>query len=290
MNDITGASCELSPFLSLPDHLILFCANFLSINDVFGLRLVDKRVFKISIERLEMFSKGFRNYGIPSQSVFDRLTDWEGNMKIMLPEDIKYFYASWNRREQLHQKCMTVHNRGCTNCYRIREIRMISDIELHSDLSSDEFICIAISDIVNVHKDIITTLITFLDINGYVGGIPNSIIEYEHSAWDSEGIEIFTAEDLKRLLDERPYGAEKYVGHGYRADGLGMIAGSFFEMLEMMPENRFFHFSEPSTLPVMWERCSGRKCFVARVGGGLVLSEEERAQLQLLADSDAFDD
>lgn len=242
---------------------------YMSLIDVVEHRFLCKLFYRVSLTTLQKWSKYWHLGGLPDREVYQELTRWEKERGIKVPDDIKCFYASWRGTEPLFQRLLTVFSPTTATRGRIRELFLYND-EFLSTYTFDGYVCLASTLMPSVHKDFDISLLTYLDLNGTYTGVKNSIFDVEYV---DRYIDPNFREEILSSLDREKIGQVMYQGHGYSSYGMGMTARNFFELLDMMPENRFYYHEEAAVQPVYWMRGSGHKSFQDAPEKRLVFSE-----------------
>ena len=237
-----------------------------------------------------------------TRSNWDALTAFEEKVNAHFSIETKRFFARWNQSTPLFQRCLTYRGGNIVSMYPIRELVVPGTNPDIDKFSNQDFICIAENSIDSVHKDWEVTLLTFIDVHGFVPtknldgstgpGIPGSIVEIEYvDHGDGEELDAEVESDegfnVKRQLELLPRGSSQYNGHGYSSDGLGTVAPDLLSLLTMMKQDRFYYEDEPTSIPVMWARSSGNKSFLGRNGdnNGIILDDEEVQSIRMQVDS-----
>eukprot|EP01040_Poterioochromonas_malhamensis_P004804 gene4804-5156_t len=213
--------------------------------------------------------------GLPNREYYNQLVTWEKERGLMVPGNIRCFYASWREQQPIFQRQLTVHPAMHPIPGRIRHLYDYSSKYL-SQFSTSNYLCLACTMIRSVHKDWEVYLVTFLDLLGEKTGSKGSIFDIEYvSHWDSSD----PITEIQSRIEVELVGEFTYEGHAYYSYGLGMTARNFFELLDMMKENRFYHYNEPSTRLVYWRRGSGGKSFLEQPNQLLSFPDETLNEL-----------
>lgn len=246
--------------------------SYMDLIDVVDHRLLCQLFYRVSLPTLRKWSKYWRVGGLPDRAVYQELVQWEEEQGINVPDEIKCFYASWREKVPIYQSQYTVFGSISAGKGRIRQLFLYHQ-EYLSRFTYDDYLCLACTSVHSVHKDWDVYLITYLDLNGKYTGQKNSIFDIEYVDHSNIEEDDFRAE-LFSYIDPEKIGQGTYQGHGYTSFEIGMTARNFFELLDMMPENRFYFSDAATNQPVYWIRATGRKSFLTPLEDRINLSEE----------------
>ena len=232
---------SLATFLFANDF---FYYNLLPFCDAFELSLL-LTLNKKCARRATVFLQSWlaHGWGLPDREVYEELSEWEISKGIKIPADLKCFYASWREQTVLDQR-MIIPRRFSASA--LRELRLSHRSESLSELTTPDFLCLAMSEMCSAHKDWDVSLITFVDLRGQLTGIPGTIFDYEYvdHGYFASGIHDMKEDVYCQIEMNR--NDELYQGHGYMMRKIRMTAHNIFELISMMKNNQFYHDDPPS--------------------------------------------
>lgn len=251
------------------DFFYSVLVGYLPLIDVSDQILLNKCFFRASKPLLQRWRK-YWTEGLPSRKKYNELLQWENSVGITVSDTIRCFYASWQEKSPIFQKHLLVYPNYHATAGRIRQLYDYSGDYL-SHISSKDYLCLACTQILSAHKHFDVYLGTFLDLRGKRTGIKDSIFEFEYvTNWDTRD----PVDELYWKLEKEVIGEHRSEQYEYYSYGFGMTARNFFELLDMMKENRFYYYNQSSNQLVYWRRITGSKSFLEADYERLTFSDE----------------